>query len=475
MAVQAALDAVVVGAGPNGLAAAVQLARAGHSVRIYEAAADVGGGSRTAELTLPGFRHDICSTVHPLLMASPFFRSLDLGALGIEIAHPEVPLAHPVADGRAAAMYRTLDQTVDGLGVDGAAYEKLMRPHLSRAGKLMPELLGPLRVPRHPLLMARFGLDGFRSAAGLARSRFASEAARGLFTGVAAHSMLPMERALTGGVGLLLSILAHWVGWPFVRGGSQAIADGLAELLRSLGGEIVTDHPVEQIDELPSARAYLFDVTPTQLVAIAGDRLPDRYKRRLKGFRHGPGVFKVDWALSDPVPWQAEVCRRAGTVHLGWSLDAIARSEADANQGRHNETPFVIVTQPGAADPTRAPEGKHVLWAYCHVPSGSTLDMSGVIEAQIERFAPGFKDTILARSAWDSADFERYNPNYIGGDINGGVQDVGQHFARPVARLSPHSTPVKDIYLCSSSTPPGGGVHGMCGWFAAKAALRRAL
>ena len=467
-------DAIVIGAGPNGLAAAIELARAGRSVVVYEAADTVGGGTRSAELTQPGFVHDICSAVHPLLLASPFFKGLDLRALGIEVVHPPLPFAHPLPDGSAAICHRSLAATAAGLGRDGKAYARLMEPLVNSADAIVSEVLGPVRVPHHPIALARFGLGAIRSAEGLAR-RFGDDPARALIAGVAAHSMLPLSQSPTGGVALLLTLLAHTVGWPFVRGGSQNIADGLAKRLTDLGGEIVTNHKVGRLNELPRTKAYLFDVTPRQLLSIAGDELQGRYARALGRYRYGPGVFKIDWALSEPVPWRAEGCRGAGTVHVGGPFEAVAASEHQSANGRDPERPYVLLAQPSVADDARAPAGKQVLWGYCHVPAGSDVDMTAAVEDQIERFAPGFKDTVIARATRTAAEMEAYNRNYIGGDINGGVQDLRQHFARPVARPSPYTTSNPRIFLCSSSTPPGGGVHGMCGYFAAHAALRRAL
>jgi len=467
-------DAIVVGSGPNGLAAAITLARAGRSVVVYESHPTIGGGMRSAELTLPGFVHDICSAVQGLSTASPFFRGLDLERFGLELIHPPAPLAHPLDGGRVAVLERSVADTAVGLSTDGAAYRLLMGPLVRDADKVMDLVLAPIfRIPRHPLAAARFGLPALRSAVGLAGGRFRGEEARALLTGVSAHSMLRLDRPLTASFGLVLAITAHAYGWPVVRGGTQQLADALAAELRSLGGEIVTDHPVTSLAELPEARAILFDTTPRSLAAIAGDRLPDGYRRRLERFRYGPGIVKLDWALSGPIPWQAEGAARAGTVHVGGTMDEIRATEEDVSRGRLPERPLVIVVQQSRFDTTRAPDGRHTGWAYCHVPSGSTFDMTQRIEAQVERFAPGFRDTILARSVRLPADMEAYNPNYVGGDINGGIQDLRQLFTRPVARLDPYSTPTRGIYLCSSSTPPGGGVHGMCGVWAARAALRR--
>lgn len=442
---------------------------------VYEARDSVGGGTRSAELTQPGFVHDVCSAIHPLLLASPFFESLSLQRLGIKVVEPEAPLAHPLDGGRAIVVERSVEDTARKLGPDAKAYRRLFRPMVDRAERLIPELLGPFRLPRHPFVLARFGLPAIRSAAGLVRSRFETPEARGLFAGVAAHSMLPLDRSPTAGVGLLLMTLAHHVGWPLVQGGSQRIADALVRELESLGGEVKTNAEIAHLDDVPKAGAYLFDVGPRQLVEIAGERLPARYKKSLAKYRYGPGVFKVDWALSEPVPWSAPEVARAATVHLGWSLEEMIASEAAANSGEHSESPFTLVAQQSLFDRSRAPENKHTLWAYCHVPSGSDRDMTEVIESQIERFAPGFKDTIIDRHSCNAPEMTAYNANYVGGDINGGIQDLRQHFARPVARPSPYTTPAKDIFLCSSSTPPGGGVHGMCGVFAARAALKRAL
>ena len=467
-------DAVVVGAGPNGLSAAITLARAGRSVTVVEAADTIGGGSRSAQLTQPGFVHDVCSAVHALALASPVLRDLPLAEHGLELVHPDVPLAHPLDDGSAVLLERAVADTAASVGGgDARAYTRLLAPLVDSADGLMRELLGPLRPPRHPVTMARFGLVGLRSATGLGRSRFAGDRGRALLGGVSAHSMLRLDQVPTAAVGLVLMTAAHAVGWPFARGGSQHVVDALASYLRSLGGEIVTGHRVETVDELDGAGAVLFDVTPSQILAMAGHRLPARYCRALRRYRYGPGVFKLDWALDGPIPWRAEGAARAGTVHLGGTLDELATSEADVTSGRVPERPFVLLTQPTVCDPSRAPEGRHVGWAYCHVPSGCDEDMTQRIEAQVERFAPGFRDRILARSAISPAQMAAYNPNYVGGDINGGVQDLRQLFTRPVARPVPYTTPDKRLFICSSSTPPGGGVHGMCGYFAAQAVLRR--
>ena len=468
-----AYDAIIIGSGPNGLAAAIALARAGRRVLVCEAEQTIGGGARSAELTLPGFTHDVCSAAHPLAAGSPFLRSLPLDQYGLEFIYPPVSLAHPFDDGTAALLERSVAATGETLGVDGMAYRRLMKPLVADWALLAPALLGPPRLPRHPLALARFGLKALRSARGLAASRFAGERARGFFAGLAAHSFLPLERLATAAFGLVLGITGHAVGWPVARGGSQSIANALAAYLRSLGGEIVTGRRVASVDDLPSARAILCDVTPRQLLRLAGHRLPPNYRRRLERYRYGPAAYKVDWALNEPVPWKAEGCSRAGIVHLGGTLAEISAAESAPWKGEQADKPFVLVAQSSLFDPTRAPAGKHTLWAYCHVPNGSTFDMTERIEKQIERFAPGFRDCVLARGVMPPAALERHNANLVGGDINGGAQDLRQLFARPTRRL--YSTPARGLYLCSSSTPPGGGVHGMCGYFAARAVLRDGL
>jgi phytoene dehydrogenase-like protein len=466
------LDAIVIGSGPNGLAAAITLAEAGLSVRVYEAEDTVGGATRSASLTQPGFVHDVCSTVQALVPVSPFFKRLSLAEHGVELTSPPAPFAHPFDDGDALVVERSLEATVASLGArDGARYRDLLEPFVARAGDLMEALLQPLSL-RHPLLVARFGLHAVRSSTGLASARFRDERTRAMFAGAAAHSMVGLEQAGTAGFALALLIAAHSVGWPVVRGGSQCLADGLAAHLRALGGEIVTAARVESLDQLPAARAVLCDVTPRQFLRMAAGRLPARYRRRLEGYRYGPGVFKMDWALDAPVPWRAGTCARAGTIHVGGTLAEVADSERAAWEGRIHDRPYVLVVQPSLCDPSRAPAGKHTLWAYCHVPNGSTVDMASRIEAQIERFAPGFRDCIAARHSMGPAGMERRNANIVGGDIGGGAADIRQIFARPVASLNPYATPLDGVYLCSSSTPPGIGVHGMCGHNAARAALR---
>ena len=464
---------VVVGSGPNGLAAAIALAQAGHSVTLLEGADTLGGGCRSAELTLPGFVHDTCSTVHALASVSPFLSRLPLAQHGFELVHPDAPLAHPLDDGSAVMLERSAEETAHGLGPDARAYGRLIDPLVAHWDALTGEIMGPLRVPRHPLVMARFGLSALRSASGFARSRFEGERARAVFAGCSAHSMLSLRAPTSAAVAIVLMLSAHRVGWPVTRGGSQRLTDALADHLRSLGGRIETGHMVSSLEELAGYGSALLDVTPRQFGQIAGDRLTSRYARRLGRYRYGPGVFKLDWALDGPIPWRAPEVGRAGTVHLGGTLEEIAASEEAAVSGWHHERPFVLLVQSSRFDPTRAPAGKHTAWAYCHVPHGSPRDMTDAIEAQVERFAPGFRDLVIGRSAMGPAEMERYNPNYVGGDINGGVQDLRQLFTRPVARLDPYSTPLDGVYLCSSSTPPGGGVHGMCGYWAAQSALRR--
>ncbi|TFH23766.1 MAG: NAD(P)/FAD-dependent oxidoreductase [Myxococcales bacterium] len=466
-------DAVVVGAGPNGLAAAVTLAREGASVAVLEAADAIGGGTRTAELTLPGFVHDVCSGAHPMGILSPWFRQLPLGEHGLEWIRPEASVAHPLDDGPAVMLWRSLERTCDGLGRDGRNYRRMIEPLLRDPHGLLADAMGPLGVPDHPLRLARFGTMALWPASWLARVAFRDERARALFAGCAAHSILPLSHMMTSALGLMFSVTGHVVEWPVARGGSIAITRALASYLEELGGRIHTGVRVRSIADLPAARVYLFDTDPRQLADIGEAVLPARYVRRLRRYRYGPGVFKLDWALEGPIPWSDPTCLEASTVHVGGTLGEIAASEAAMWRGDHAERPFVLVVQQSQFDASRAPEGKHTGYAYCHVPHASTFDMTDRIETQIERFAPGFRDRILARSARGPADFERENPNYVGGAITGGVADIRQMFARPIARLDPYSTPHPQLFICSASTPPGGGVHGMCGYHAAKSALRR--
>ncbi len=464
-------DAVVVGGGPNGLAAAITLARAGQSVIVFEQSTRVGGGLRSDTLTLPGFVHDVCSSVYPLGVASPFFESLPLQSLGVEWANPLLPVAHPLDGTDAVVISRSVGETIADLGEDRAAYSLLFGPLVDQWEALIDDVMAPPHVPRHPWLLARFGREALQPAAAVATRRFRGMRARALFAGLAAHSVLRLDARPSAAAALLLGTLAHVVGWPFVRGGASRLADALAAELTSLGGTIVTHHPVTSIDELPPTRSILCDVTPKQLLSIAGARLSPGYRTALARYRYGPGVFKLDWALSDPIPWRAGVCGKAGTVHVGGTLDEIASAEAAAWEGTMAHRPFVLLTQPTVADGSRAPAGHHVAWGYCHVPHGSTFDMTERVEAQVERFAPGFRDTILARHAAAPRDLERANPNLVGGDIGGGTLTLGQLFTRPTWRSYRTSSP--GLYLCSSSTPPGGGVHGMCGYHAARAALKK--
>lgn len=467
-------DAVVVGAGPNGLAASIVLADAGLDVLLLEAEHAVGGAARTEPLTAPGFRHDVCSAIHPLGVGSPFLSRLGLEDHGLAWIHPDAPVAHPLDDGDAVLLERSIEATCAGLGRDGPSYGRLMRPLVERWEPLIADVLAPpLHPPRHPLLKARFGLAGIRSAVGLARSTFQGHRAQALFAGLAAHSVLPLERAASAAVGLVLAAAAHAVGWPMARCGSQSISDALAATLRARGGRIETGRRIRDLDEVPSSRVVLLDVTPRQLLSIAGARLPARRRRPLERFRYGPGVFKIDWALDGPIPWRDEACLRAATVHLGGTMEQIAASERDAWNGAHAASPYVLLVQPTLFDTGRAPAGKHVGWAYCHVPNGSTVDMTDAIERQVERFAPGFRDRIIARSTRDTAAMERHNANLVGGDIGGGAATLRQLICRPTFGLDPYATAIPGVHLCSSSTPPGGGVHGMCGFHAARAALRR--
>ena len=472
---RAAYDAVIVGSGPNGLAAAIELAKAGRSVLVVEAKSTIGGGTRTEELTLPGFLHDVCSAVHPLGVSSPFFRSLPLEEFGLEWRYPLASLAQPFEDGTAAVAYRSLDETAEHLGEDGPRYRKLLEPFVKNSDALLKETLGPFRLPRHPFLMARFGMRAVQPATRLARRWFATEHAKGLFAGMAAHSVLPLEKMLTSAVGLMLGISAHAVGWPVAKGGSREITQAMAKYLLSLGGEIVVNSPVHHVSDLPSAGAVLFDLTPRQIAEIARDDLPERYLKKLGQYRYGPGVFKVDWALDGPIPWKAEACLEASTVHVGGTIAEVAEAERAPWENRIAERPFLLIAQQSLFDETRAPAGKHTVWGYCHVAHGSEVDMTERIENQMERFAPGFRDRILARNVMTPRDYQSYNANYIGGDITGGVMDLGQLFTRPVSLWNPYATPNSRLWICSSSTPPGGGVHGMCGYHAAKAALRGAL
>ena len=460
----------MIGSGPNGLSAAITLAQAGHSVIVYEAEQTIGGGTRSAELTLPGFVHDICSCVHPWAAGSPFFQQLELERSGVRWIYPEIALAHPFDDGSAAGVNGPFNQNAERFGADAAAIRKVLGPLVESWKDLSRELLGPLHLPKNPASMARFGWNAMQPAAKIA-GKFSTRESRAVLAGMAAHSALPLDWRATAGFGLVLWATCYSVGWPFAEGGSQAIANALAARLRRLGGEIVTGTRIENLGDLPQAKAILCDTTPRQLLSIAGDKISGSERHRFQKYRYGPGSFKIDWALDAPIPWKSEVCRHAGTLHLGGTFEEIAESESAASQGRHAEHPFVLLAQPSLFDPSRAPSGKHTAWGYCHVPNGSTFDMRERIEAQIERFAPGFRDRILARSVMFPRDLEAHDANLVGGDISGGSVQLDQLFFRPTRRL--YSTPVHNVFLCSSSTPPGPGVHGMCGHFSAKAALKK--
>jgi phytoene dehydrogenase-like protein len=463
--------AFVVGSGPNGLTAAIILAKAGLRTTVFEMQPTIGGGARSAELTLPGFVHDVCSAVHPLAVSSPAFAAFPLAEHGLEWIQPPLPLAHPLDDGSAAILAQPLDETCARLGADGAAYHRAIAPLVRRWRELLPMIQAPLvRLPAHPWLLARFGAVAVWPAAPLARRLFRTESARALFAGNAAHSVLPLDALGSAAFGWVLAAAAHAVGWPIPRGGSQSIANALASYFESLGGRIVTNSRVQSLDELGDASLVLCDVTPRQFAAIAGRRLPDGFARQLEAYRYGPGAFKVDWALRAPIPWKAAECARAGTVHVGGSLEEIAASEGALAGTVPSERPFVLVAQPSLFDNSRAPAGQHTAWAYCHVPHASTADMTERIESQVERFAPGFRARILARHTMTPADLERHNANLVGGDITGGAQDLRQLVLRPTRLL--YRTPLDGVFLCSSSTPPGGAVHGMCGFHAAHAALR---
>jgi phytoene dehydrogenase-like protein len=467
------VDAVVVGAGPNGLAAAAEMARAGWSVTVIEAMDTVGGGTRTAELTLPGFRHDVCSAIHPGGASSPFFNQLPLADHGLEWLQPEVMVAHPLDDGSAGVILRGVDETAEGLGADAKSYRRMFKGLVSHWGKVEPSVLGPLlRPPRHPLAMAGFGVRALPPATVLART-FKTPQFRGLWAGLAAHAFLPLDRPLTSAAALLLGTTGHLGGWPVAKGGSQAIADALASYIVSQGGTIETGRPVRSLAELPDAKAVFLDVAPRNAVAIAGDRMPARYRRKLERYRYGEAAFKVDWALSGPVPWTNEAARRAGTIHLGGTIAEVAAAERAVAKGEVAERPFTLIGQQSIVDSTRAPAGQHTLWGYCHVPNGCTVDMTDAIERQVERFAPGFRDLVIAKAVRAPADIEAGNANCVGGDIAGGATDGLQLVFRPGISADPYRVPGTNVYLCSASTPPGGGVHGMCGYWAAQSALRR--
>jgi phytoene dehydrogenase-like protein len=463
-------EAIVVGSGPNGLAAAIRMAQAGKRVVVLEAANTPGGGVHSAELTLPGYVHDVCSSVYAMVVCSPFLSQLPLKEQGLEWAFPAVPLAHPLDDGTAVMLHQSLDETVQSLGRDGGGYRRLMGELVSRWQDLMHNAFAPPGIPRNPLFFARFGLKALRPATSLAKAYFKTERGRALFAGLGAHSMLPLEKLTTSAVALVLAVAGHAVGWPFARGGSQQLTAALVKYLESLGGRVITKCNVESLDNLPPARTVLLDVTPRQLIRMAGGKLPATYRKKLERFKYGPGVYKIDWALHQPVPWRAKVCAQAGTVHLGGTLEEISESEQRPWRGEAPERPYVLFTQASLFDSTRAPAGKHTAWGYCHVPNGFNGSATKAIENQVERFAPGFRDCIAARSILGPAELEQRNPNLIGGDIGGGAGYLSQMFLRPTASL--YKTPLEGVYLCSSSTPPAPGVHGMCGYFAAEAALK---
>lgn len=464
-------DAVVVGSGPNGLAAAIAIQQAGLSVLLVEGKDSIGGGLRSATLTLPGFVHDVCSAIHPLAVGSPFFKTLPLQQHGLEFIYPSLAAAHPFDDGDAAVLYPSIEQTAAALGEDGASYRQLIHPLAKDWSQIAGAILGPLQFPNHPLTMARFGWKALQSATHLAK-RFHSPKARGLWAGMAAHSLQPLSNATTSAIALVLLTLGHTEGWPLPKGGSAAIARALASYFVSVGGTITTGLYVRSLSQLPSSHAVLLDVTPRQLLQIAGGQFSSFYKWQLERYRYGMGVFKIDWALDGPIPFASSACREAGTLHLGNTLEEIAASEQLTAKGKHPDKPFVLLAQQSRFDASRAPEGKHTAWAYCHVPNGSEVDMTERIEKQVERFAPGFRDLIIGRHVMNTRQMEAYDPNYIGGDINGGAMGLTQLFTRPALRWSPYKTSAKGIYLCSSSTPPGGGVHGMCGYHAARRALK---
>lgn len=464
-------DVVVVGSGPNGLAAAIAMQQQGLSTIIFEAKETIGGGLRTEELTLPGFKHDVCSAIHPLAADSPFFNTLPLHSHGLEYIQPYLAAAHPFDDGSAALLSTSLSQTAAQFSQDEEAYLRIIGTAAKNWPLIRNDVLGPLRFPKHPLLMAKFGRDALASASQVSK-KFMTRNARGLWAGMAAHSILPLDSAATAAVGMVLMATAHNKGWPMAKGGSVSIANALAGYFRSIGGKIQTSFPVHTFSQLPSAHAVLFDVTPRQLFSIAGEKFSSWYSGQLNKFRYGAGVFKVDWALDAPAPFVSAVAQRAGTVHLGSTMEEIAAGEQEIHANHHPEKPFVLFVQQSLFDPSRAPEGKQTAWAYCHVPNGSQKDMVSAIEKQVERYAPGFRDRILARHTLNTTQMEAYNNNYIGGDINGGAMDIRQLFTRPVLKTSPYRSSARGIYICSSSAPPGGGVHGMCGYYAARRALK---
>lgn len=464
-------DAVIVGSGPNGFAAAITLQQQGLSTLLIEAKDTVGGGMRSAELTLPGFTHDVCSAVFPMAACSSFFQQLPLQQFGLEFIEPRYAAAHPLDDGTAPVLSRSIEETAQGLGIDGAAYKKLIEPLYDNANKLFPFILNPFQFPKHPVLLSRFGWNALKPASKLSKT-FTTTAGKALFAGMAAHAMLPLSKPATSAIAMVLMLAAHYKGWPIPKGGSQKIADSLLAYYTSIGGTVQTGFYVNHLKQLPSSHAVLLDVTPQQLLQIAGHKFSSLYKWQLGHYKYGMGVFKIDYALSEPIPFAADACRHAGTVHIGNTWNESSTSESSTWNGKHSDKPFILLAQPSLFDASRAPQGKHTAWMYCHVPNGSDKDMTNAIEQQVERFAPGFKDCILAKRVMNSKQMQDYNPNYIGGDVNGGAQLITQLLTRPALRLSPYKTSEKGMYICSSSTPPGGGVHGMCGYNAAKKALK---
>ena len=474
MTAKASYDALIIGSGPNGLAAAIVLAQKGLRVKVFESSTTIGGGTRTQELTLPGFHHDVCSAVHPMAVASPFLSKLPLHKHGLKWIYPEYPLAHPLDHQKAIILQMLIEKTALDLQEDCQAYLQLFNPFVEYWKDLAPELLAPFNpFPSKTFLMGKFGLKAIRSARSLAFSTFKTKRVRALLAGLCAHSFLPLETPVSAAAGLILAITGHAKGWPFPQGGAHQITKAMASYLKSIGGEIETGYFVKDIRRLPSSQTTFFDITPRQILDIATSALPKGYAKKLASYRYGSGVFKLDLALSAPIPWQDEQCSRAGTVHLGGSFNEIARSERAVAAGNHPEQPFILLAQPSLFDKTRAPQGKHTVWAYCHVPNSSTKDMTELIEKQIERFAPGFKKLIISKHQMNTADMQAYNNNYVGGDINGGVQDLSQFYTRPAGLFNPYHIPGTSLFICSSSTPPGGGVHGMCGYHAAQSALKK--
>ncbi|MBS1598088.1 MAG: NAD(P)/FAD-dependent oxidoreductase [Bacteroidetes bacterium] len=464
-------DVIVVGSGPNGLAAAIVLQQAGVSVLLIEGKETIGGGLRSTALTLPGYVHDVCSAIHPFAVCSPFFKSLPLEKHGLEYIFPKIAAAHPFDDGTAAALHHSIEETASSLGEDAGYYKELMTSLSNDWPKLLPFVMKPASFPSHPVALAKFGYYGITPVSHFVKKHFHNGHAQGLFAGMAAHGMQPLTNMATTAIALIFLLLGHTTGWPLPKGGSQQIANALSSYFLELGGKIETNFMVNSLEQLPSAHAVVFDLTPKQILTIAGEKFSSLYKWQMKRYRYGMGIFKIDWALDAPIPFTAPECRQAGTVHIGNTFDEVAASEQMNATGKISDKPFVLLTQSSLFDDTRAPSGKHTAWAYCHAPASSTHDMTDIIENQVERFAPGFKKLILARHSMNSAEMEAYNPNYIGGDIGGGIQDIGQLFTRPVLRFSPYKTSSKGIYICSSSTAPGGGVHGMCGYHAANKVL----